>query len=214
MKVLMINGSPRANGNTSIALGEMEKVFAQEGVETEILSIGNKDVRGCIACGTCAEKGRCGRCAETGKCVFDDIVNEAAPKFEACDGLVVASPVYYASANATLVAFLTRLFYSTHFDKSMKVGAAVVAARRGGLSATFDELNKFFTIAGMPVASSCYWNSIHGRLPGEALQDAEGLRVMRTLARNMTFLMKSIQLGKEKYGLPERETGEMTNFIR
>ena len=213
MKVLMINGSPRANGNTSIALGEMEKVFAQEGVETEILSIGNKDVRGCIACGTCAEKGR-GRCAETGKCVFDDIVNEAAPKFEACDGLVVASPVYYASANATLVAFLTRLFYSTHFDKSMKVGAAVVAARRGGLSATFDELNKFFTIAGMPVASSCYWNSIHGRLPGEALQDAEGLRVMRTLARNMTFLMKSIQLGKEKYGLPERETGEMTNFIR
>ena len=205
MKVLMINGSPRANGNTSIALGEMEKVFAQEGVETEILSIGNKDVRGCIACG---------RCAETGKCVFDDIVNEAAPKFEACDGLVVASPVYYASANATLVAFLTRLFYSTHFDTSMKVGAAVVAARRGGLSATFDELNKFFTIAGMPVASSCYWNSIHGRLPGEALQDAEGLRVMRTLARNMTFLMKSIQLGKEKYGLPERETGEMTNFIR
>ena len=205
MKVLMINGSPRANGNTSIALGEMEKVFAKEGVETEILSIGNKDVRGCIACG---------RCAETGKCVFDDIVNEAAPKFEACDGLVVASPVYYASANATLVAFLTRLFYSTHFDKSMKVGAAVVAARRGGLSATFDELNKFFTIAGMPVASSCYWNSIHGRLPGEALQDAEGLRVMRTLARNMTFLMKSIQLGKEKYGLPERETGEMTNFIR
>ena len=205
MKVLMINGSPRANGNTSIALGEMEKVFAQEGVETEILSIGNKDVRGCIACG---------HCAETGKCVFDDIVNEAAPKFEACDGLVVASPVYYASANATLVAFLTRLFYSTHFDKSMKVGAAVVAARRGGLSATFDELNKFFTIAGMPVASSCYWNSIHGRLPGEALQDAEGLRVMRTLARNMTFLMKSIQLGKEKYGLPERETGEMTNFIR
>ena len=205
MKVLMINGSPRANGNTSIALGEMEKVFAQEGVETEILSIGNKDVRGCIACG---------RCAETGKCVFDDIVNEAAPKFEACDGLVVASPVYYASANATLVAFLTRLFYSTHFDKSMKVGAAVVAARRGGLSATFDELNKFFTIAGMPVASSCYWNSIHGRLPGEALQDAEGLRVMRTLARNVTFLMKSIQLGKEKYGLPERETGEMTNFIR
>ena len=205
MKVLMINGSPRANGNTSIALGEMEKVFAQEGVETEILSIGNKDVRGCIACG---------RCAETGKCVFDDIVNEAAPKFEACDGLVVASPVYYASANATLVAFLTRLLYSTHFDKSMKVGAAVVAARRGGLSATFDELNKFFTIAGMPVASSCYWNSIHGRLPGEALQDAEGLRVMRTLARNMTFLMRSIQLGKEKYGLPERETGEMTNFIR
>ena len=205
MKVLMINGSPRAGGNTSIALGEMEKIFAQEGVETEILSIGNQDIRSCIACG---------RCAETGKCVFDDIVNEAAPRFEACDGLVVASPVYYASANATLLAFLTRLFYSTHFDKSMKVGAAVAAARRGGLSAAFDELNKFFTISGMPVASSCYWNSVHGLFPGEALQDAEGLRVMRTLARNMTFLMRSIRLGKERYGLPERETGEMTNFIR
>lgn len=205
MKVLMINGSPRVNGNTSVALGEMEKVFREEGIETEILSVGNRDIRGCIACG---------RCHETGKCVFEDIVNEAAGKFEASEGLVVASPVYYASANATLVAFLTRLFYSTHFDKTMKVGAAVVAARRGGLSATFDELNKFFTISGMPVASSQYWNSIHGRLPGEAMQDEEGLRTMRTLARNMTFLMRSIQLGKEKYGLPFREQGEMTNFIR
>ena len=205
MKVLMINGRPRVNGNTSVALGEMEKVFREEGIETEILSVGNRDIRGCIACG---------RCHETGKCVFEDIVNEAAGKFEASEGLVVASPVYYASANATLVAFLTRLFYSTHFDKTMKVGAAVVAARRGGLSATFDELNKFFTISGMPVASSQYWNSIHGRLPGEAMQDEEGLRTMRTLARNMTFLMRSIQLGKEKYGLPFREQGEMTNFIR
>ena len=205
MKVLMINGSPRVNGNTSVALGEMEKVFREEGIETEILHIGNKDIRGCIDCR---------KCHETGKCVFDDLVNETAPKFEACDGLVVGSPVYYASANATLVAFLTRLFFSTHFDKTMKVGAAVVAARRGGLSATFDELNKFFTISGMPVASSQYWNSIHGRLPGEAMQDEEGLRTMRTLARNMTFLMRSIQLGKEKYGLPFREQGEMTNFIR
>ena len=205
MKVFMINGSPHTNGNTALALKEMQKVFEEQGVETEILHIGNKAVRSCIACGTCAKKG---------SCVFDDEVNAAAEKFKECDGLVVGSPVYYASANATLVAFLTRLFYSTPFDKTMKVGTAVVAARRGGLSATFDELNKFFTISGMPVASSCYWNSIHGRLPGEALQDAEGLRVMRTLARNMTFLMRSIQLGKEKYGLPEREIGEMTNFIR
>ena len=205
MKVLMINGSPKANGNTAAALGEMEKVFAQEGVETEILHIGNQVIRGCIGCGQCAQKGRC---------VFDDAVNEAAAKFEACDGLVVGSPVYYASANATLVAFLTRLFYSTHFDKTMKVGAAVAAARRGGLSATFDELNKFFTISGMPVASSQYWNSIHGRAPGEAQQDAEGLQTMRTLARNMTFLIRSIALGREKYGLPEREPFQRTNFIR
>ncbi len=159
MKVLLINGSPRANGNTYIALHEMENVFGQEGVETEILHIGNKDIRGCIGCGFCAQNGRC---------VFDDAVNEAAAKFAACDGLVVGSPVYYASANATLVAFLTRLFYSTSFDKTMKVGASVVAARRGGLSSTFDELNKFFTISGMPVASSQYWNSIHGRAAGEA----------------------------------------------
>lgn len=205
MKVLMINGSPHAKGNTYIALHEMEKIFQKEGVETEILQIGNKPIRGCIACNLCFEKGRC---------VFDDAVNEAAPKFEECDGLVVASPVYYASANATLIAFLDRLFYSTSFDKTMKVGAAVVAARRGGLSATFDELNKYFTICGMPVASSQYWNSIHGRAQGEAEQDGEGLQTMRTLARNMTFLMKSIALGKEKYGLPEQEPFSPTNFIR
>ena len=205
MKVLMINGSPRAKGNTFTALSEMEKVFQREGIETEILHTGNKDIRGCIACLSCREKGRC---------VFDDLVNEAAPKFEACDGLVVGSPVYYASANATLVAFLTRLFYSTPFDKSMKVGASVVAARRGGLSSTFDELNKFFTISGMPVASSQYWNSIHGAAPGEAAQDAEGLQTMRTLAANMTFLMRSIALGKEKYGIPEKEPFQRTNFIR
>ena len=205
MKVLMINGSPRPNGNTSLALREMETIFKAEGIETEIVQVGNKAIRGCIACG---------KCAEQGKCVFDDAVNEVAPKFEACDGLVVGSPVYYASANATLVAFLTRLFFSTPFDKTMKVGAAVVAARRGGLSATFDELNKFFTISGMPVASSQYWNSVHGREPGQAAQDAEGLQTMRTLARNMTFLMRSIELGKEKYGLPEREAPQRTHFIR
>ncbi len=205
MKVLMINGSPHAKGNTAIALEEMRKVFEAEGVETELLHIGNKDIRSCIACGTCFKKG---------SCVFEDEVNAAAEKFKVCDGLVVGSPVYYASANATLVAFLTRLFYSTPFDKTMKVGAAVVAARRGGLSAAFDELNKFFTISGMPVASGQYWNSIHGREQGEAVQDAEGLQSMRTLARNMTFLMKSIALGKEKYGLPEKESFERTNFIR
>lgn len=205
MKVLMINGSPHKEGNTYIALHEMEKVFQQENIDTEIIHIGHKDIRGCIACGTCKEKG---------KCVFNDIVNDTASLFEQCDGLVVASPVYYASANATLVAFLDRLFYSTPFDKTMKVGASVVVARRGGLSSTFDELNKFFTISGMPIASSQYWNSIHGREQGEASQDAEGLQTMRTLARNMSFLMKSIQLGKDTYGLPEKEAFQRTNFIR
>ena len=180
-------------------------MFAAEGLETERVQVGNRVIRGCIACG---------KCAELGRCVFDDLVNELAPKLEACDGLVVGSPVYYASANATLVALLTRLFYSTPFDKTMKVGAAVAAARRGGLSSTFDELNKFFTISGMPVASSQYWNSIHGRLPGEAAQDTEGLQTMRTLARNMAFLVKSIALGREKYGLPEREEPLRTHFIR
>lgn len=205
MKVLMINGSPHVNGNTYIALHEMEKIFTEENIETEILCIGNKDIRGCIGCA---------KCAETGKCVFDDLVNETAGKFEECDGLVVGSPVYYASANATLVAFMTRLFYSTRFDKTMKVGAAVAAARRGGLTATFDELNKFFAISGMPIASGQYWNGIHGAASGEAAKDIEGLQMMRTLARNMAFLMKSIALGKEKYGIPEREPFARMNFIR
>jgi multimeric flavodoxin WrbA len=205
MKVLMINGSPRKNGNTSIALAEMEKIFVSEGIDVETLQIGQKDIRSCIACFSCVK---------SGKCVFDDIVNEIAPKFEECDGLVVASPVYYAAANPTLTALLTRLFYSTRFDKTMKVGASVAVARRGGCSAAFDELNKFFTISGMPVASSQYWNSVHGRELGEAAQDEEGLQTMRTLAKNMTFLMKSIALGKEQYGLPEKEASCRTNFIR
>lgn len=205
MKVLLINGSPHAKGSTYTALHEMERVFDGEGMETEILHIGNQDIRGCAACGFCSGHGRC---------AFQDMVNEAAPKFEACDGLVVGSPVYYASANATLIAFLDRLFYSTPFDKTMKVGAAVASARRGGLSATFDELNKYFTICGMPVASGQYWNSIHGNNAGEAVQDGEGMQIMRTLARNMTFLMKSIALGKEAYGLPEKEERIGTNFIR
>ncbi len=205
MKVLLINGSPHSKGNTFIALKEMDKIFQENKVETELIHIGNKAIRGCIACGSCRKKG---------KCVFDDEVNVTAPKFEEADGIVVGTPVYYASANATLVAFLDRLFYSTGFNKTMKVGASVVVARRGGLSATFDELNKYFTISGMPIASSQYWNSVHGREQGEAAQDVEGLQTMRTLARNMTFLMKSIALGKETYGLPEKEEWTPTHFIR
>lgn len=205
MKVLMLNGSPKAKGNTATALAEMEKVFREEGIEVVNVQVGNQAVRGCIACGGCGK---------TGKCVFDDVVNELAPIFREADGLVVGSPVYYASANATLVAVLDRLFYSTGFDKTMKVGAAITVARRGGCSATFDELNKYFTISGMPVASSQYWNSIHGGGPGEALEDAEGLQTMRTLARNMAFLMKSIALGKERYGLPKKEPRQVTNYIR
>ena len=205
MNVLMINGSPHAQGNTYTALHEMEKIFHQEGIETEILHIVNKDIRGCIACR---------KCGELGRCVFDDEVNQAASRFAACDGLVVGSPVYYASANATLVAFLTRLFYSARCDKTMKVGAAVAAARRGGLTATYDELNKFFAISGMPIASGQYWNGIHGQTPGQAQEDAEGLQMMRTLARNMSFLIKSIALGREKFGLPEQEPKQFTNFVR
>ena len=184
MKVLMLNGSPRTKGNTFIALEEMKKVFEVEGVEAEIVQVGNKDVRGCIACR---------RCVELGKCVFDDVVNELAPKFEEADGIVVASPVYFASANATLIATLDRLFFSTSFDKTMKVGASVVCARRGGCSATFDELNKYFTISN---------------------RDEEGKQTMRVLARNMTFLMKSIELGKKQFGLPEKEEHAFTHFIR
>lgn len=205
MKVLLLNGSPKANGNTAIALNEMIKVFEAEGIKTELLQVGGKEIRGCICCG---------HCKQNGKCVFNDLVNEAAKKFEEADGLVIGSPVYYAMANGTMSSFLQRLFYSTNFAKTMKVGATVVAARRGGLSATYDELNKFFGISGMPIAAGQYWNSIHGGKPGDALEDAEGLQGMRTLARNMAFLMKSIALGKEQYGIPEREPQTFTNFIR
>ena len=205
MKVLILNGSPHKAGSTYTALCEMEKIFAENGVLTEVVHVGNLEVRGCIACKSCYK---------TGKCAIDDKVNELAPKFEECDGLVVGSPVYYASANATLVAVLQRLFYSTHFDKRMKVGAAVASARRGGLTATFDELNKFFAISGMPIASGQYWNGIHGNSADDAEQDGEGLQMMRTLARNMVFLMKSIALGKEQFGLPEKEPPVRTNFIR
>lgn len=205
MKVLFLNGSPHENGSTYTALSEIARELEKENIETEIVTIGNKDIRGCIGCRTCSK---------TGRCVFDDIVNELAEKFKEADGLVIGSPVYYASANGTLVSLLDRLFYSTHFDKTMKVGASVASARRGGLTATYDELNKYFAISGMPIASGQYWNGIHGNNAEEAKQDAEGLQMMRTLGKNMAFLIKSINLGKEKFGLPEKETFTRTNFIR
>ena len=205
MKVMMINGSPHSKGNTAIALDEMKKIFEADGIEVSLVHVGNKLVRGCIACG---------RCNETGKCVFNDIVNESAPIFEQADGIVIGSPVYYASANGTLISFLDRLFFSTPFDKTMKVGASVVIARRSGTTATFDELNKYFAMNQMPIVTSQYWNNAFGLAQGEVTQDAEGLQTMRTLARNMIFMMKSIALGKEKFGLPEREPWTPTHFIR
>ncbi|MBO5985860.1 MAG: flavodoxin family protein [Lachnospiraceae bacterium] len=205
MKVLLLNGSPRPNGNIALALGEMEKVFEKNGIEHETILLGRTDIRGCIACETCRKNG---------KCVFDDVVNELAVKFEKADGLVIGAPVYYGSANGTLMNALQRLFYSTHFDKSFKVGAAVVSARRSGCTATFDELNKFFTLSNMPIASSQYWNNIYGWEPGEGSVDDEGRQVMRVLARNMTFLMQSIALGKDQLGLPETEPRVWTNFTR
>lgn len=205
MHVCLINGSPHKNGATYTALSEMIKVFEDEGITTELFHIGAQTVGGCRACGACRKSGRC---------VIDDSVNGIADSFRRADGLVVGSPVYYASPNATLLACLDRLFHSTDFDKTMKVGASVVSARRGGLSASFDALNKYFTIAGMPVASGQYWNSIHGNSADEARQDLEGLQSMRTLARNMAFLIKSIALGKETFGLPEKEKRIGTNFIR
>ena len=205
MKVLLINGSPRKDGNTAIALNEMIKVFESQGIETELLHIGGKDIRSCIACG---------KCRQLGHCVFDDIVVQASQKLAEADGLVVGSPVYYAAANGTVVSFMDRLFYSNSADLRMKVGAAVSVARRGGQTTTFDQLNKYFTISGMPVASGQYWNGVHGAAPGEAENDTEGLQQMRTLAANMAFLMKSIALGKEKFGLPKKEKPQRMNFIR
>lgn len=205
MKVLLLNGSPKTNGNTAFALEQMAQVFADQGIDAEILHVGNQAIRGCIACNSCSK---------TGHCVFDDCVNQISDKFEQADGLVLGSPVYYASANATLISLLDQMFYSSNFDKRMKVGASIVVARRGGCSATFDELNKYFTISGMPIASSHYWNSIHGGAPGEAAEDLEGIATMRNLAKNMAFLMKSIELGKQTFGLPEYDKRNFTNFIR
>lgn len=204
MKVLIINGSPRTNGNTQIAINELTKEFEQENIEVKNIEIGTKDIRGCIACGTCYK---------TGKCAFNDLVNEGIELLKEVDGVIIASPVYYASANGSLISFLDRMFYANHTDLTMKVGASVAVARRGGASSTFDELNKYFTISGMPIASSYYWNSVHGRDKGEAQEDKEGLYTMRMLAKNMIFLMKAIALGKEKYGLPLKEQRAVTNFI-
>lgn len=204
MKALLVNGSPRPNGCTYTALCELAKTLEQEGIETEIVQAGSKDIRGCIACRSCHK---------TGKCVFDDVVNEIAPKFAEADALVIGSPVYYASPAGGAISFMDRLFYSTStIDKSMKVGAAVVSCRRGGNTTSFDVLNKHFTISGMPIASSQYWNMVYGNTPEEVLQDKEGLQTMRTLGKNMAFLMKSIQLGKEQFGLPEKEEKILTNF--
>jgi len=205
MKVLLINGSPHANGCTATALREVEKTLNENGVDTEIIQVGHLDLRGCTACGYCYKEG---------KCVFNDVVNEVAEKFKEADGLILGSPVYYASANGTLTSFADRLFYSSRFDKTMKVGAAVVSARRGGNTATFDQLNKYFTISSMPVVSSQYWNQVHGNNAEQVVQDEEGMQIMRTLGRNMAFLIKSIQLGKEQFGLPEKEPRVGTNFIR
>ena len=203
---LLINGSPRGKeSNSQIALEEVKKTLIEAGLTSQIIQIGNKDIRGCIACRACAK---------TGKCCFNDEVNEVAPLFEKAKALVVASPVYYAQANATLSAFLTRLFFSCHSSNLMKVGASIAVCRRGGAASTFDQLNKFFTISGMPIASSYYWNSVHGREKGEARGDAEGLYNMRVLGRNVAFLVKSIDLGKEKFGLPKEEEHVFTHFIR
>jgi multimeric flavodoxin WrbA len=205
MNVLLINGSPNAKGCTFTALNEMAATLQKEGFDTEIIHVGNRDIRGCIACG---------RCSETGHCVFDDLVNEVAPKLEAADGLVVGSPVYYASANGTLTNFLDRLFFSTPFSKRMKVGAAVCSARRGGTTATFDQLNKYFTISEMPVASGRYWNMVHGNDAEQVMEDAEGLQNVRIVARNMAFLMRAIAAERDRNGLPEQEEKVYTNFIR
>ena len=194
MKALLINGSPHTNGCTFTALNIVAEELQKNGIETEIIHIGNKDIRGCIACG---------KCSELGHCVFNDMVNEVAPKFELADGLVVGSPVYYAGPNGTLTNLLDRLFFSTSFDKRMKVGAAVVSARRGGTTAAFDRLNKYFTISEMPIASSRYWNMVQ-----------EGVQIMRILGRNMAFLIRAIAAERERNGLPEKEVTRYTNFIR
>ena len=203
MKVLILNGSPHKNGCTARALQEVEATLNKEGIETENIFVGNKDIRGCISCGNCYEKG---------KCVFDDIVNEIAPKFEESDGLIVGSPVYYAGANGTILSLLDRLFYSSHFDKTMKVGAAVLSSRRAGSTSAFEEINKYFTISDMPIVSSNYWNEVHGRNAEDVEKDLEGLQTMRNLARNMAFLIKSINLGKEQIGLPQKENRVFTSF--
>lgn len=203
LKVLILNGSPRVNGCTARALEEVSKSLNEEGIETETINVGNKDIRGCIACKSCFK---------TGKCVFDDIVNDIAVKFEKADGIIIGSPVYYAGSNGTIISLLDRLFYSTHFDKTMKVGACVLSSRRAGSTSAMDEINKYFTISNMPIVSSSYWNEVHGFRASDVEKDKEGLQTMRNLGRNMAFMIKAIKLGKEKYGLPKIERDEFTSF--
>ncbi len=205
MKVLVINGSPHMNGCTDRALREVEETLKASGVEVERVNIGTKDVRGCIGCNYCREHGRC---------VFNDVVNETAPKFAAADGLLVGSPVYYAGANGQLLAFLDRLFYSTSgvFDKTMKVGAAVISSRRAGSTSAFDEINKYFTICSMPIVSSTYWNEVHGFTAADVEEDLEGLQTMRNLGKNMAFLMKGIELARKESGMPAQEHDKFTSF--
>lgn len=204
MKALLINGSPHAKGCTYTALSELKHTLEAEGIETELIHVGNQDVRGCIACG---------QCRKLGKCIFDDVVNEVASKLAEADAFVIGAPVYYSSPAGGAISFMDRLFFSTfNVDKTMKVGAAVVTCRRGGNTASFDVLNKYFSISGMPIASSQYWNMVYGGSAEEVLKDAEGLQTMRTLGRNMAFMIKSIQLGKQQFGLPEKEPTTFTNF--
>ncbi|MBR2802602.1 MAG: flavodoxin family protein [Erysipelotrichaceae bacterium] len=203
MKVLIINGSPHPRGCTARALQEVDTILQQEGIETETIEIGSRDIRGCIGCGSCRK---------SGKCVFEDIVNEVADKFKEADGLLVGSPVYYATASGTLLSLLDRLFYSTSFDKTMKVGAAVVSSRRAGSNTALDDIAKYFTISGMPLVSSSYWNEVHGFTAEDVEKDKEGLQIMRNLGRNMAFLLKAITAEKEKNGLPYKERGAFTSF--
>lgn len=203
MKVLLLNGSPKEKGCTARALKEVIDILEKEGIKTELITVGNKDVRGCIACNSCAK---------TGRCVFDDLVNEIAKKFEEANGIIIGTPVYYAGSNGTIISLLDRLFYSTHFDKTMKVGASVISSRRAGSTSTFDEINKYFSICNMPIVSSSYWNEVHGFTEEDVEKDLEGLQTMRNLGRNMAFIIKAINLGKEKYGLPQNESGSFTSF--
>ena len=207
MKVIIINGSPKANGNTATALHEAEDILQQNGIETEWIHVGHKQIHGCIACNNCWE---------TGICAFNDIVNEISSKMREADGLLIGSPVYFASPNGTLISLLDRLFYSNlHTDWTMKVGASVSIARRGGATATMDVLNKYFLKTNMPVVPSQYWGIAHGTDPGEVTQDLEGMQTMRQLALNMAFLIKSIRLGMEQFGSPKiKEPLVETHYIR
>ena len=203
-KVILLNGSPHPKGCTAAALDEMIKVFEKEGIHTEFIQVGGKTIPGCMSCG---------RCRELGRCVMDDLVNEVAGKLMEADGMVIGSPVFYGSPNGTLLSLLDRLFFSMEGrSKHMKVGASIVSCRRGGNTATFDVLNKYFTISGMPLAPSTYWNQVHGHTAEDVKKDLEGLQTMRNLARNMVFMIRSFADAKEKYGYPREERDVFTSF--